>query len=244
MKRWGFGGNDARELQADVQIFEHLGERNCLQRAEGVVPCQAVACYSGTRDAAEESCELALCAQGGMAFGAQFGDDLDISLADVGISSFWQRRRLVSLASAAVPAVGVCFFAKVVEESSDGAPRCGGKLDNSIKAAQVLFFSGGEKAMQPSCDLVRISFLGPGKEAESVTKAGRLDLDITRLLKIAQGFENAFAGFADFFGGGIRFDGEESRAAFSRGKEALQEFLPLGFVSRDDAILWVSKGDL
>ena len=77
-----------------------------------------------------------------------------------------------------------------------------------------------------------------------MAQTGGFDFDIPRLFEIAQGFENAFAGFTDFFGGGIRFDGEEARAAFSRVEEAFQEFLPLRRVSSDDAVLGMAEGQL
>jgi hypothetical protein len=79
----------ARELQANIQILEHLGEGDCLQPAEGVMPREAVACHGRTRNAAKEACELALRAQGGMAFGAEVCDGFDIVLAQVGFASSW-----------------------------------------------------------------------------------------------------------------------------------------------------------
>jgi hypothetical protein len=82
-------GQCARELQADLEIFEHLREGDCLQPAEGVMPREAVARHGGTRNAAEEACELALRAQGGMAFGAEVCDGFDIVLAQVGFGSSW-----------------------------------------------------------------------------------------------------------------------------------------------------------
>ena len=97
----------ASELQADIQILENLGEGDSFQPTESIVPREAVARHGGTRNAAEEACELALRAQGGMALGAEGGDGFDIGLADIGVISFRKWGGFFSPASAAVPAVGV-----------------------------------------------------------------------------------------------------------------------------------------
>jgi hypothetical protein len=62
-----------------------------------------------------------------------------------------------------VSAVGFRFFAKVFEEAADGASRSGGKLDDSIEAREVLFFSRGEKTMQSRGDLAGTLLFGLGK---------------------------------------------------------------------------------
>jgi hypothetical protein len=96
-------------------------------------------------------------------------------------------------------AIGFYRLAEVGEKAADGTTGCGGESHNAIQARQILLFPGGEKSMQPIGDLAGFPLLRSGKQAESVAQAGWLDFDIARFFEVAESFQYALAGCADFF---------------------------------------------